>query len=362
LFMTTDGKLRVDATVSAGDTDIAELKNASIRDGGVAGLLAVAGAGTSGSAVVGYPVLMGGASSGNVVTLSVDANGYLNTNATVTLSANQTVDINRISGTALVAAGTAGIITTAPSQARALVPVYSEGSYNVLSTDLSGRLRVIAGATVDVNFLTANVATNLAQVGGNTISTGNGTAGTGTPRVTIASDNTAFSVNIGTFPDNEPFNLAQVNGTTVVTGIGTAVASQRVASVEHDGTNARQVDPCQSVESTKGITAISITTSSQIVAGAAPNHTYICAIDLVVASATNVALVSGTGTVCATGIAGLEGGTTAATGWNFAANGGISRGVGGFWINRTAATGDNVCLLVSAANQVSGSIRWARAP
>ncbi len=39
------------------------------------------------------------------------------------------------------------------------------------------------------------LSVNLAQVGGNTISTGNGVTNTGSPRVTIASDNTAFSVN-----------------------------------------------------------------------------------------------------------------------------------------------------------------------
>lgn len=445
LSMTTDGKLRTDASVSAGDTDLAKLKAASIRDGGVAGLLAVAGAGTSGSAVVGYPVLMGGASSGNVVTLSVDANGYLNTNATVTLSANQTVDINRISGTALVVAGTAGIITTAPSQARALVPVYSEGSYNVLSTDLSGRLRTIVGATVDVNFLTANVATNLAQVGGNTISTGNGTAGTGTPRVTIASDNTAFSVNIGTFPDNEPFNvaqfggsatiaagtaglvttapaqaraavpvyaegnyvslstdlsgrlrvdgsgvtqpvsgtitanagtgtftvggtvtanlntanlavnLAQVNGSTVLTGVGTSAGSQRVAL--------SPIDPCSpDSNATRGYVAVSLTTSSQIITGSAPNFVYVCSISLVAGAATNVAVVAGTGTVCATSIAGIFGGSTAATGYNFAANGGIAFGNGGASIGRSDATGENLCILVSAANQISGSLTYVLAP
>lgn len=43
-----------------------------------------------------------------------------------------------------------------------------------------------------------NQSVNLAQIAGTTTSTGNGTAGTGTARVTIASDNTAFTVNLGT--------------------------------------------------------------------------------------------------------------------------------------------------------------------
>lgn len=43
--------------------------------------------------------------------------------------------------------------------------------------------------------ITANSSVNLSQVAGNTTATGNGTASTGCQRVTIASDNTAFTVN-----------------------------------------------------------------------------------------------------------------------------------------------------------------------
>ena len=216
------------------------------------------------------------------------------------------------------------------------------------------------GVTGTVTINTSGLATSTLQTSGNTsLSTIAGAVAGTEMQVDVVNTPT---VTVGTFPDNEPFNLALVNGLTVLTGIGTGAGSQRVAAIQHDGTYAQQIDPCQRIESTKGITAISITTSSQIVTGVASRHTYICAFNIVAAAATNVALVSGTGTVCATNIAGLEGGTTAATGWNFAANSGINRGQGGFWINRTNATGDNLCLLISAANQVSGSIKWAQAP
>lgn len=55
-------------------------------------------------------------------------------------------------------------------------------------------LKTIATASLDTTAATVN----LTQVGGNTLSTGNGVTGTGSPRVTIASDQTAFSVNLGT--------------------------------------------------------------------------------------------------------------------------------------------------------------------
>jgi hypothetical protein len=101
---------------------------------------------------------------------------------------------------------------------------------------------------------------------------------------------------------------------------------------------------------------ISITADTQMITGTSAKHIYICQLNLLVSIADNVAVVSGTGTVCATGIAGVFGGTTAATGWNFAANGGISTGTGLGWVGRTVATGDNICILRSSAAQISGNI------
>ena len=103
---------------------------------------------------------------------------------------------------------------------------------------------------------------------------------------------------------------------------------------------------------------ISLTADTQLVTGVAAKKIYICAIDLVVGAADNVALVEGTGTTCATGIAGLAGGTTAATGWNFAANGGLAQGTGVGVILQTATAADNLCILRSSAAQVSGHIRY----
>lgn len=68
--------------------------------------------------------------------------------------------------------------------------------------------------------IAGNQAINFVQIGGNAVSTGNGVVGTGVQRVAIASDNTAFTVNIGTFPDNEPFNLNQIAGNAISTGVG----------------------------------------------------------------------------------------------------------------------------------------------
>jgi len=106
-------------------------------------------------------------------------------------------------------------------------------------------------------------------------------------------------------------------------------------------------------------TNISVTANTQLITGTAAERLHICHVDLVATGgAINVALVEGTGATCGTGTAGLFGGATAATGWGLAAQGGIVLGDGRRVIRRTAVDGDNLCILVSAATQVSGVIRW----
>ncbi len=107
-------------------------------------------------------------------------------------------------------------------------------------------------------------------------------------------------------------------------------------------------------------TPINVTANTQIISGAPGKQTYLCSINLISGAADNVALVEGTGTTCGTGTAGIAGGTTAVTGWNFAANGGLTLGNGLGMVARTATAADNVCLFVSGSAQVSGSIVWAQ--
>ncbi len=114
-----------------------------------------------------------------------------------------------------------------------------------------------------------------------------------------------------------------------------------------------------SIANTK-IAVVNQTANTQIITGVSSQQTYICAINIVVGAADNVALVEGTGTTCGTGTAGMAGGSTAATGWNFAANGGLTVGSGRGIVAKTATAADNVCLLVSGSAQVSGTVVYAQ--
>ena len=111
-------------------------------------------------------------------------------------------------------------------------------------TALTQRVALATDANTIQGTVTANQGTNnatpwnenVAQIAGTATATGNGVVGAGVQRVAIASDNTAYTVNIGTFPDNEPFNVAQINGVTPLMGNGvTGTGSQRV-TVASDNT------------------------------------------------------------------------------------------------------------------------------
>lgn len=148
----------------------------------------------------------------------------------------------------------------------------------------------------------------------------------------------------------------KVDNSAVTQPISGSVSISGTPSVSISGTVA---DPCQA--NAKSFAVINLTANTQIItAGGAGTRTYFCSLNLIASAATNVALVEGTGTTCATGITGMAGGSTAATGWNFAANGGIALGNGAASVMATAGTAKNVCILVSAANQISGSIAYVQ--
>lgn len=121
----------------------------------------------------------------------------------------------------------------------------------------------------------------------------------------------------------------------------------------------KAVDPCQILAKTH--VNINGTAGATLVTGVSSKKIYICSLVIVTATAQNLNLVSGTGTVCATSTAatlGLTGGTTAGTGWNLAANGGLTFGNGGYSIGQTNVNADNLCLLMSGSGQVTGGLSY----
>jgi hypothetical protein len=204
-----------------------------------------------------------------------------------------------------------------------------------------GTVGIVAGTALigkaGIDQTTPGTTNGVALVGvnGATALAGNGVTGTGSARVTISSDNS---------------NSAGIGGSAT----GSAVPSSARYVGGNGSGNLTGVTVCDNW------TAISQTTGTQIITGTSAKKTYICSINIVSATAQNIALVGGTGSVCATSTHAIAGGTTAATGWNFAANGGLTQGSGIGVIMQAGTAADNLCLLMSSTGQLSGTISWTQ--
>lgn len=239
-----------------------------------------------------------------------------------------------------------------------------DGSGNTqdIATDTSGELQVdvLTLPSVTIGTFPDNEPVNVAQMNGVAITMGNGASGTGVQRVTIASDSTGqvavaslpnegqqtAANSISVTPDTDNDAIAPDGGSpgelVEIGGRGSGATAGLVRNIPIGDTWA-PVD-------------IVTATTTLVITGVSGRHVYITSINLMSAGANNVAIVSGTGATCATSTAGMAGGTTAAEGWNFAANGGLTHGSGVGAVMRTETTGDSVCIITSAANQLSGTI------
>lgn len=130
-----------------------------------------------------------------------------------------------------------------------------------------------------------------------------------------------------------------------------------------DGTTVAVTDPCQG--SAKSYLPITATTSlvKVIATGVSAKKIYICQIILNTTAANNVAVFEATtASTCATTPVAVYGaGTsvaTAANGFPFPANGGVSLGGGGFSIAQTTVNNNDLCIGTSAATPLTGGIMY----
>ena len=204
LAITSDGTLKVNATTSEVATS-------------------VEGNATNSSSL--FKLVAGKDTSNNVKALTLTTGGLLRVDTTISEQA-----------TAIP-----GAATTASSAFKMVAGRDGSNNAQPVKTDTSGELQVDVltqparahgtdsirlGDGTDLTLVSAAGAlgVDLLQVGSNTISTGNGVTGTGSPRVTIASDNTAFSVNAA---QSGTWNITNVSGTvSLPTGAATLAEQQ----------------------------------------------------------------------------------------------------------------------------------------
>jgi hypothetical protein len=121
-------------------------------------------------------------------------------------------------------------------------------------------------------------------------------------------------------------------------------------------------DPCDGAAKTVHVVNMSSAATVEIANAVASQYQYICGVNLVTAAANNVAITTDDTDGCGSPNAGLAGGATAATGWNFAANGGLTLGNGSGTVMKAATANNYLCIMTSAATQLSGTITFVSAP
>ncbi len=126
----------------------------------------------------------------------------------------------------------------------------------------------------------------------------------------------------------------------------------------------RMLDPCSGVAKTYIPIDITTATTTELTPSLAGASTYyhVCAFHVVTTAANNVALVDDDTDGCGSVTASLAGGLTAGEGWNLAANGGMTFGNGTGTVMRAQTANSVLCLVTSAATQLSGQIVVAAAP
>jgi hypothetical protein len=213
--------------------------------------------------------------------------------------------------------------------------------------------------------LPANQSVNVNQVAGAAPSAtnplpveqsdGTNILGTSTHPVQVSLANTAANAT-AVKVDNS--GVTQPVSGTVTANQGTANATPWNNNLAQIGGTAVVADPCQA--NAKSYVSINQTANAQLVTGTASKKIYPCSIHIVTATAQNIALVEGTGTTCGTSTTGVVGfgGSAAATGWNFAANGGLTYGDGRGALGQEGTAADNLCLFQSGTGQVSGGLSY----
>ncbi len=121
-------------------------------------------------------------------------------------------------------------------------------------------------------------------------------------------------------------------------------------------------DPCDGGVKLTHVINTSTATTVEIANAVSAQFFYICSINISVAGAQTVALVEDDTDGVGSPTAGLNGGTSAATGWSFAANGGIALGSGNGTVMKTGTANRYFGIITGSAVQTSGTIIYVSAP
>lgn len=334
-----------------------------IRQGGNTAAVSAGGAVKVDGSAVTQPVsgTVAATQSGNWTARVVGNGGAVldgvNTAATAPASGLLTLGIYNSTEPSPTTGQSVGIQLDAKGRTRGVI-MDAAGNTRGANVNSSNQLSVsIDGSTA------TNISTNIAQMNGATVTMGNGVSGTGVQRVTIASDSTGT---VAVTQSTSSSLKAQVDPLTSASwGIG-ATGSAPPANGSYQTGIGSGATGGLAIGTTVCDQWVDINTTSnaQLISGVSGRKVYFCSGNIQMNGGANtVAFVSGTGSTCGTGtttIPGFQGSTTAANGYSFAANSGMTwAGANGAGFARTTNNADNVCILVGSATRVVGGLAYA---
>lgn len=238
-----------------------------------------------------------------------------------------------------------------------------------LHVDGSGVTQPVSG-TVNIGTFPDNEPVNVAQMNGAAVTMGNGVSGTGVQRVTIASDSTGniATINTSVTPGTSAAHLGKAEDAVASSGdTGVATWSVREDTPTATAANGDYIARKANQYGHQFIASIcndpTLTTSAVINATASGNTEvvpltasqtiYVCGYNFIASGTADVRLVYGTGTACATGETGITGL------YPLVANTGIAVPNGGA-IQTKTASGNALCIETSASVNVRGMVTYAK--
>ena len=228
------------------------------------------------------------------------------------------------------------------------------------SANQDGIIKDGTGDTTQANVSNGNVHQNISRINDVVPLMGAGNTGTGSPRVTIATDQAALNgmgVYVEDAAETAGGNLSMAGTVRRDTAASSAGTTGDNATLNTDGIGrlwVREGSPCADhARITSAVINESTAATNEIVALNGSDLIYVCGYKWVTTAANSLNWKYGTGTDCATGTTSIEGAQP------FAANGGVVENGGGYPLFIVPA-GNALCLTSSAATAHGGRVTYVR--
>lgn len=334
------------ATITSGEQGVYQLSGDCV--GAYACRVTALGA-VTGSATV--SVLTSSATAGGVANISGGAGDASAANQVAGNASLTSIDGKMVAGSGATSAATQRVVAATDSPEVAGIGGVSDAAATQGSTgSVSAKLRTVTSQLNSIDTKTpalgqavmassqpvviasnqSNVPTNVAQINGVTPLMGAGNTGTGSPRVTLATDQAALPAH----------------------GLG-AVNAAAPTGAQMNGVRSAANMVAMSQPNTTAAISVSTATTTQIVALSSGQVIHVGSLSVIAGGAGNIRFVYGTGTTCGTGTTNLTGD------YPLIANAGISLGAG-LGPVLVVPAGNALCVTTSAAVQMSGHVTYTQ--